>query len=326
MKEPRPSTCQVQPTHNSYSRVGIMHGVYLEEMAKVSVTRLPSYSTERFYLLSELEELCGELQVIYPELDDRDSSTESEIPSTLLTEKYWLSKIDNSTNKEEKEEKDSQSISLIYIIWKESDGLPRLMKSIELTLGTMEFNSSLPSSASSASVSSSPLVNRIIAVEILLKEKGVWTAEQETFFIETLTKFANKYSSLQFLFGLSDDYASPALEALLHTATELHKQQQKCSLITSHTSNYLGHNQDAEPDAISDVFQVLLVLQPPPPPLGDSQSQQTDRLKLPSHEIPQMVPSPQRFDLIRSQGVLFLLVAALSYILFAYFNQTTSSP
>jgi hypothetical protein len=302
-------------------------------MAKVSVTRLPSYSTERFYLLSELEELCGELQVIYPELDDRDSSTqaESEIPSTLLTEKYWLSKIDNSTNKEEKKEKDSQSISLIYILWKESDGLPRLMKSIELTLGTMEFNSSLSSSASSASVSSasvssSPLVNRIIAVEILLKEKGVWTAEQETFFIETLKQFANKYSSLQFLFGLCDDYASPALEALLHTATELHKQQQKCSLVTSHTSNYLGHNQDAEPDAISDVFQVLLVLQPPPPPLGDSQSQQTDRLKLPSHEIPQMVPSPQRFDLIRSQGVLFLLVAALSYILFAYFNQTTSSP
>jgi hypothetical protein len=283
----------------------------------VSITHLPSYSTERFYLLSELEELCGEPQAIYPDPEEEAGPEKCLPPSSHETEKYWLKKFNSSQANQE-------SITLIYLLWNESDGITHFMNTLELTLGSVQFNSKMSSTEPTLSSTSSCL-QRIIAVEILLTAKGVWTKEQEIFFSETLIQLSAKYPSLQFIFGLADNYASPALEALLHTATALHTQQPyTCQLVASHTSTFLGHNKDAEPDAISDVFQVLLVLQPTPAEIPTGEGV-TDSLKLPSHEIRQINPSsPQRFDLIRSQGILFLLIAAISWFLFAYFNPLPS--
>lgn len=266
-----------------------------EDAAGVMIQYLPTFSTERFYLLSELEELCGTLLSIYDE-----TSVECDNPENYWKEKYKnkssKDNLDNEQKKYEQQEGKDEKIYLIYILWKEKDGVETLLKVFEETLGSFEFNKNNN-------------IPRIIAVEILLNEKGSWIKEQEKFYIHTLQQLAHQYPCLQLIFGIADNFASPALESLLNAAIEFQKQSKLCSVISSRSDNYLGHNLNAEPDALSGVFQVLLIL---------NTTTELNNLAIPAHNPLDIVQPKSKFDLIRSQGVLFLLVAALSWFVYAY--------
>jgi hypothetical protein len=277
------------------------------DLEAVNIKYLPTFSTERFYLLSELEQICdGKMNGIYSQPDDDSSSEQEQInPSKSFTESYWT-QLRNEIKKQnnEREERKEEDIYLIYLLWNERNGVEKLFESFEITLGGFEYNERYGKA-----------LKRVIAVEILLNEKGSWTKEQEKFFIQTLRQLSTKYPSLQFIFGIADNFASPALEALLTVATEFQKQSQSCQILTSSEENFLGHNIRAEPDAISGVFQVLLVLNGTK---DESEELQSD-LKMPSHNALEIQAVSPKFDLIRSQGALFLLVAALSWFVYAAF-------
>jgi hypothetical protein len=283
-----------------------------EDSENVVITFLPTFSTERFYLLSELEQISdGQMHGIYSSPDEDPSPGQEQVnevtPSKSFTEAYWT-KLRNNLKKQknETEGKEKDDIFLIYLLWNESNGVEKLMENFETTLGGFEYNERYGKA-----------IKRVIAVEIMLNEKGSWTKEQEKFFIQTLRQLSAKYASLQFIFGIADNFASPALEALLTVATEFQKQSQSCQIITSSEANFLGHNIRAEPDAISGVFQVLLIL--------NGTKNESEDLKMPSHNALEIERTQPKFDLIRSQGALFLLVAALSWFVYAYCNNQQMS-
>lgn len=283
-------------------------------MSKIKLTILPNYSTERFYLLSELEEICLSMTSIYNEEENENNST------IIETEKYW-----NNIKL-----KDNENV-LIYVLWREESGIDKLINSIELVLGGLSFNEELRKKE----------IKRIIAVEILLSNQGSWSNELHSFLSETLNHISLKYYAIHYIFGIADNFATPALEALLKIALQLKKDEQICRMIVAKSDDYLGHNKNAEPDAISGVFQCLLQL-------NNSKIISSEKRKgrenqnnndNDNHEEDddenennnnndgregiknKQSLSSTKFDLIRSQGIIFLIVALFSWIIYNYLNK-----
>lgn len=268
-------------------------------MSKIKVTNLPNYSTERFYLLSELEEICTSMSSIYNEEQQEEKEEENKL---IETKNYW-----NNLKLKENE------TVLVYVLWKEESGIDKLINSIELVLGDVSYNKE---------EFQKKLIKRILAVEVLLSSQGSWSNELQLFLSENLKHISLKYSAIQYIFGIADNFASPALESLLNIAIQLKKEEQLCRMIVFKSDEYLGHNKNAEPDAISGIFQCLLQLND-----SELESSSLSSLSSSSRNILQgdvkindqtISTNNNKFDLIRSQGIIFLIVASLSWLVYNY--------
>jgi hypothetical protein len=189
--------------------------------------QLPSYSTERFYLLSELENLCGS-PLGYIEHDNSP-------PQSCDSDTYWgQNHVDENT------------VLIVYVLWNTSHGENDLYDSIKCTLGTHGANST------------PRRFQRIIAVEATVSgELFPATADVEVYTKE----IQNVYDGYEVIVGLSNNHtAAPALDAafeyLKETISECATTTVK--VVTLRNENYLGGDAFCEPDAVSGIRQYVL--------------------------------------------------------------------
>lgn len=173
--------------------------------------QLPNYTTERYYLISEIEQ----------ETDD-----------IICLDEYSLNIIDNKLN-------DGRLI-VVYILWKYCCGSEDLRNSLNNVTSHLKSQQKV-----------------LLVIETLLPEKGYWNESTKSNITNELLTIQTLYHFGCIVFGISDCAIGPALEAGLDCILEV-KPEHKSSIILQRRSDLLGHDENLEPDAQSNVFQILL--------------------------------------------------------------------
>lgn len=187
--------------------------------------QLPSYSTERFYLLSEIEELC-QSPLQYIESEDISPSD------------FWKG---NSIDK--------YNTVIVYILWDTTEGKDGLYKSVQDTLGSQSY-------------SMTKLSKKIIVIEAMIQQSEEM-AFPTTTELELYALYIQKmYKGFEIIFGVSNNAtAAPGLEAIyeyLRVTIPHYSHSPSASVVTLRNENYLGGNVLCEPDAVSGVCQYVL--------------------------------------------------------------------
>ena len=226
---------------------------------------LPSYTTERYYLLSEVEQAAT-----------FDSSVE------------WRS--EDSTGRKEAQDVNDSKKFFYYIIWNENDGLDTLKKDIEKLCGSTNGDQTSTvqrSKRDEDDEDDSQFFSRakyFVAIEVLasresqikleaIVKKDMKQSGDDHGLAATKHDISKAHSwiretfpNLDFVaFGTSDTVAgTPALEILQQIICFAYKNLDPSRKMVRvlRKEALLGHDSDREPDAESDVTQALYTSRP----------------------------------------------------------------
>lgn len=203
-------------------------------------TTLPNYTSERYYLLSEIEERA---ELIY--ITKRHSSDSEEIDEKNVTSdgRFSLSKH-----------------VAIYLVWKASSGIAELSSSVDKVLAYFKENK----------VDVLNIRDSILCVEVYLKsteenddgiQKPTDVTDED---LQAAFNFLNqKLGHIGYtVMGITNHPAGTcALETVMDYCTAFIPQinsEVYVSVVCVNAYDFLGFEGDAEPDAVSGVQQYLL--------------------------------------------------------------------
>ena len=246
---------------------------------------LPSYSTERYYLLSELEDICGKpLEFI----EDEDN--------TQSCAAYWKS---NPI-------KDNMHV-VVYIRWNYSDGHYALHHAMLDMLGD-------PKSTDC------PTANCVVVVDVIVSENsedGFYSAKNEI--TAHLLILQEMFTVRGIIFGVTNVPAAvPGLEAALEYLTDICSHEVENStmrVVAKNNMDYVGGDPLSEPDAVSGVLQYVLSSIPfswmetaQPDNVTETQdSQEASKSDIDNHS-----------EFTGINIVMFFLVACVAYVIYLW--------
>lgn len=214
--------------------------------------RLPEYSTERFYLLSELQESCRGGIVCLDELDDGEGASPPPPPAKHSTAQGWSDASRNS-NESSGDGGPHEAISLnacpknllvYYVTWRTEEPVKTLVDRV----ARIAYQCSLPNKYT------------MIAVDILF-DASTTTAAAQAAAREGMRSVASVFPDAGCISaGLTSSPAAiPALDVVYDRMRWLRRVGVHWTVISMHRSDFLGYfgedSQEAEPEAVSGVSQ-----------------------------------------------------------------------
>lgn len=190
----------------------------------VYISSLPEYTTERYYLLSELEE-C---------LKDIDYLNEMNIHVD-----YYMNFPSNKS-----------SVVVMYLLWRKATGISNLNASLQSLLGDRTRDHS----------------NKSLIIEVLINSSNRKTATYKQEIIDelclVLINIKKSYDIGCVCLGISDHTSgTPALEMVVKCVQCATNKTVR--LYCARRIELLGFDTNNEPDATSNVFQLILATEDP---------------------------------------------------------------
>ena len=186
---------------------------------------LPEYSTERYFLLSEIEANATSLTF----LDDDE------------TDSY------NKNNSRESHNSELENIKVYYVLWDLSLSLPVLLHSIEsVTLR----------------ISSENISSKLLVIDVFCSQTGICKniKNLNSVIVPALSSIQDKYKCFDcIVFGITDHKsAAPGLDIAFDRLAVLGNQGLRWSITASNKTDFFGHGINITPDAIDNVNQCAI--------------------------------------------------------------------
>lgn len=190
----------------------------------VFISPLPDYTTERYYLLSELEESAKDVDC----LDELNIHVD-----------YYMNFLSNKS-----------TIVVMYLLWRKATGISNLNASLHSLLGDRTRDHS----------------NKILHVEVLINPSNRKTANYRQEIIDelclVLVNIKKSFDIGCVCLGVCDHTSgTPALETAVKSIQFAPRNVLR--LYCRSRIELLGFDTESQPDATSDVFQLLLATEDP---------------------------------------------------------------